>query len=159
MKRPVSLLLPLLLAATLAGCAETAIRDASGAVSTAGTLDAFSVALGDCVIEGAASEEVVEVSQVEVVPCADSHDSEVFAVFDLPDGDFPGDEAVMAAADEGCYGAFPGFVGMAYEDSGLDFGTYFPTEDSWNALDDREVVCLAWDPAGRVTGSLEGVAR
>ncbi|RPF28440.1 septum formation family protein [Georgenia muralis] len=161
MKRAASIVLPLLLLVGLTGCGPTAVRDDTGAVATAGTVDAFSVALGDCVSEGGAeaSEEVVEVSQVEVVPCAESHDSEVYAVFDLADGEFPGDEAVMGSADEGCYGAFAEFVGAAYEDSTLDFGTYFPTEESWNGFDDREVVCLLVDPAGAVTGTLKGAAR
>ena len=51
---------------------------------------------------------------------------------------------------------FEQFVGEAYLDSRFDFSYYYPTEASWSR-GDREVLCVIYDPAGPVTGSLEGV--
>ena len=33
---------------------------------------------------------------------------------------------------------------MTYEESIIDFIAMYPTEDSWNRINDREVVCIAF---------------
>jgi hypothetical protein len=73
----------------------------------------------------------------------------------LPDGPFPGRSAVETAADEGCFAAFEGFVGVPYEESALEVATVFPLEDTW-ADGLRTVSCLAVFPQGGIVGSLEG---
>lgn len=153
--------LPLVLALGLAGCGG-AVRDDTGEVTEAGQADAFNLVLGDCLDEpslAADAEEGTEVSDVRVVPCSEAHDTEVFALFDLADGDYPGDDAVTVQADEGCYAAFADFVGLSYEESELDYYYLTPTEGSWNELDDREVACLIALPGEQVTGTLEASQR
>ena len=149
----------------LAACSsgDEATRDESGAVATQGQLDAFAVELGDCIQDptaGAAPDEEAEVQSIEAVPCSEPHDGEVYHVFDMPDAEeYPGDDAVLAAVEEGCKGAFPDFVGKAYEESTLDFLSLQPTEETWNQMDDREIVCIVVDPSGeKKTGSLKGAA-
>jgi hypothetical protein len=46
------------------------------------------------------------VSDVPTVDCSEPHDNEVFATYDIPDGDFPGEEAIVAAAEEECIELF-----------------------------------------------------
>jgi hypothetical protein len=152
--------LPLLLALGLvAGCGG-ADRDATGTVTAAGQEDAFALAVGDCVADPALNgDDTTEVSDVGVVPCSDPHDTEVFAVFDLADGEYPGDETVTTDADQGCYKEFATFVGVTYEESELDYYFLTPTQESWNAIDDREVACLVGLPGEQVTGSLQGSDR
>ena len=59
-----------------------------------------------------------------------------------------------------CGPAFDTFVGLAYEDSTLDIYQLFPTEDTWEQLDDRLISCLIYDPSNpEVTGTLAGAAR
>ena len=141
-----------LLVVGLGACSDEPERDEAGDVTEAGDEDVFEIAVGDCMTDSTAGE----VSDVPVVPCAEPHTSEVYHTFDVPDGDFPGD--FTQATEEGCLPAFQTFVGMAYEESVLDFTTLEPTAGSW-ADGDREIVCLIVDPAGETTGTLQGANR
>ena len=124
-------------------------------VTEAGSADVFNLHIGDCFDDESASE----ITDVPAVPCADAHDNEVYYLFDLPDGEYPGADAVSSGADEGCAAQFESFAGIAYESSTLDWFTITPTEETWNSLNDREVICSIYDPAGKTSGSLAGVAR
>jgi hypothetical protein len=119
-----------------------------------GEADVFALRVGDCLtmVQG------TEVDAVPVVPCSEPHSDEVFFDFTLDDGDFPGDEAIATAAQDGCLAEFDTFVGMPYDSSTLDIGWYVPTADSWDLRDDRVMSCTIYDPAGDVTGTLAGAA-
>ena len=117
--------------------------------------DAFAIKVGDCLNDAEVAEEV---SSVPVVDCSEPHDSEAYASIMMPDGDFPGGDAVTAAAEEGCLAEFQGYVGIAYEDSSFEVSFYFPTEGSWSG-GDREILCTVYDPSGKTTGSAKGSAK
>ena len=117
--------------------------------------DAFAIKVGDCLNDAEVAEEV---SSVPVVDCSEPHDSEAYASIMMPDGDFPGGEAVTAAAEEGCLAEFEGYVGIAYEESAFEVSFYFPTEGSWSG-GDREILCTVYDPNGQTTGSAQGSAK
>jgi Septum formation len=138
-------------------------RDRDGQVTEAAQANAFALRVGDCLNldDAPATDAPVseEVESVPTVPCDQEHDGEVYAVEDMDEGEFPGDEAVATAAEEFCLSEFQDFVGVAYDESPLDFTTFSPTEDSWNELDDRELLCIVVDPEGGVTGTLEGSAE
>ncbi|WP_159502390.1 septum formation family protein [Microbacterium sp. 18062] len=158
---PVAAILSIALLSACAPVAELfggdaqATRDAqSGEVTGGGQIDVFTLSVGDCLNDQSASE----VYEVPVVPCDEPHDYEVYHDFALADGEWDQD-AVYAAADEGCYTAFPDFVGLSYEESTLDFAYYAPTQLSWEDGDDRMVSCYIGDPGTQTTGSLAGVAR
>ncbi|WP_435736898.1 septum formation family protein [Cellulosimicrobium sp. PMB13] len=136
------------------------VRDDSGAITEADTdADVFSLTVGDCTTDPEdVGTEAAEVTTVPVVPCAEPHDNEVYASTMLPDGDYPGEDAVLESADTHCYDAFAGFVGTAYEDSVYDYWPMYPTSESW-AQGDREVLCLVYHgELEPVTGTLEGIA-
>ena len=128
----------------------SADRDASGAIVDAGSLDAFTIRLGDCFNNtySLASDDAGEVSSLPGVPCSEPHDNEVYAVFDVNLSSFPGDEAMSEHAFEQCLGRFKDFVGNAYEESVLDITALYPSNQSWNAHSDREVVCAVYDMNG-----------
>lgn len=120
--------------------------------------DAFQLGLGDCLLEPA--EE--EFDTYTDLPCDQPHDLEVFHVVDHPAGDdepYPGLEEVADHAEDVCVAAFPDFVGVPWLDSTLETYHIYPVEEGWNILDDREIVCAVYDPAGPVEGTLEGAAR
>lgn len=155
-------------AVTLSGCsildqfapASVPARDAATGEVTQQTdnADVFQVRVGDCLNTGALDAST-EITDVPVVPCAEPHDDEVYHAFELADGEFPGEDAILAEADATCVAQFAEFIGLAYEQSTLDYWPMYPTEGSWEN-GDREVLCIAWDPAGeKVTGTLAGAAR
>jgi hypothetical protein len=138
----------------LAGC--SLLGNVPGTQTDEGTVtDVFAMKVGDCLNDASAGDEV---SSVPIVPCSEPHDSEAYHAFDLPGDVHPGDEAVKQAAGEGCVPAFEKFVGIAYPESNLDFAFYFPTTGTWDQ-GDREILCIVYDPAGKVSGSLKGEAR
>lgn len=142
----------------LGGLTNQTLRDDDGTVVEGNDdASAFDVAVGDCLGEPDGTGDVVET--VPILPCTESHTYEAYSAFQIDDGDFPGLDAITAQADQGCVDAFEDFVGVSYESSMLEFTYYYPTEESWNGLGDREVLCLVFDPAGDVTGSLEAAGR
>ncbi|WP_298455388.1 septum formation family protein [uncultured Cellulomonas sp.] len=148
---------------SLMGGVEPERDEETGEITEAVEADAFAIRVGDCLDysdeapaeEGA--DELEEVSSVPTVPCGEAHDSEVYASHQLDGDEYPGDDAIVASADDMCFADFQPFVGTAYEESTLDFTYLAPTSQSWELGDDREVLCIVTDPQGGVTGTLEGV--
>jgi hypothetical protein len=139
--------------------ATDADRDASGTIVEEGNLGAFTIRLGDCFnnTSAFATDEAGEVSSLPGVPCADPHDNEVYAVFDVDYTEFPGDEQMAEDAFEACFARFEPFVGLEYESSTLDIAALYPSTESWSLQDDREVVCAVYDMnGGKLTGSAKG---
>ena len=136
-------------------------RDASGAIVDSGNVDAFSIQLGDCFddIDQSASSESGEVASVPGVPCSEPHDNEVFAVFDVSNAEFPGEEAMSEIAFDACETRFEDFVGKDYQSSSLDITMLYPTAQSWHAQNDREVICAVFDvELNKLTGSMKDAA-
>lgn len=96
-----------------------------------------------------------EIYELPVVPCEQPHTDEVYFIFDVEDGEFPGDDALTQAASEGCLAEFESFAGIPYDDSVLDFYSYQPTKTSWIRAGDRTVQCIMYSYED-VTGTLRG---
>jgi hypothetical protein len=152
----------LLVAVLLAGCGQQgAVRsdDATGGVTAPGELSAFEVRLGDCFMDDLSESFMSQVENIEAVPCDEPHRNEVYALFDLPDGEFPGEDEVVQLSEEGCFERFPDYVGTDPQESRLNVGYLFPTQQSWDTRNDREVTCAVSDPAGDLKDSVEGVGE
>ena len=94
------------------------------------------------------------------MPCSEPHDPELFHSFDLGGDVFPGDEATINLAREGCISEFDSFIGLAYAESVWDITAIYPTEQTWDAINDREVVCGVFPVSDEDTvGSVRGVAE
>lgn len=138
-------------------------RDATGEVVEGGDLLPSKLRVGDCFdepqLEDLGATEQIETELVDVVPCRGPHDAEVYHSFQLTGSDYPGQGFIDQQA-RACVQEFKEFVGVTYTRSRLDFVYYFPTEESWNFLDDRGITCVVIDPVGGpVSGSLEGSRR
>lgn len=139
---------------SLAGDAE---RDDDGDITDAGNVSAFDLQEGDCIDVPDAGE----VADVRGMPCADPHDGEVYALFDLDGANYPGQKAADRTALRGCADRFQDFIGKSYRSSELIIYYLQPTEASWETQDDREVVCAVTEPNGKKTTveTLEGANR
>ncbi|GIF06563.1 DUF4190 domain-containing protein [Actinoplanes siamensis] len=85
------------------------------------------------------------------VPCSSPHEAEVYSVFTLPGGAWPGQSTVRGTALDGCDRDAERYRTGA--DADLDVRALYPrSATSWSV--DRGVVCIAVDPDGPRTGSL-----
>lgn len=139
---------------------NSADRDNSGAIVDGGSVDAFEIRVGDCFNDSASYVPGVEeeVTSVPAVPCSDSHDNEVYAVFDIGISSYPDDEEMFELAFNSCLDKFEPFVGRDYQTSVLDIYALYPTRESFSRLSDREVVCAVFDMnANKLQGSVRGL--
>lgn len=125
---------------SIIGC--TAERAETGEIESAGSVDAFSLRVGDCFDDQAAG--VTEVEDVPGVPCTEPHDNEIYAAFDLEMAEWPGEKVAGEVADAGCMERFEAAIGAPYEESVLVFWRLIPTAGSWEYRKDREVLCAAY---------------
>jgi hypothetical protein len=115
-----------------------------------------SVTAGDCFDDPAPRDD--EVTDLPIVACDQPHDNEVYAVVELVNGEYPGDDTVLRRAEEGCLDAFEPYVGRAYAISEL-FATWLvPSEASWDH-GDREAICVLFDETGPLEGSMRASGR
>ncbi|GIG29069.1 septum formation family protein [Cellulomonas marina] len=140
---------------SLVGGVEPERDEETGEVMAAVEANAFALRVGDCIdADEEFTEEVQDVASVPTVPCDQAHDSEIYAATEMTDETYPGDETVASAADEFCYGEFESFVGLPYEDSVLYFSAMYPSPESWELGDDREILCVVVDEAGGRTATM-----
>ena len=130
-------------------------RDNSGEVVAEGRESVFDLRVGDCIKE---TNDGGEIGTTTVVPCADPHEYEVFANFDLEPVTYPGSDAVVELAGEGWRARFAGYFQTAYEESVLEVSAFFPTQDSWTRAADRGVSCLGYRMDGQpMVGKVRGL--
>jgi hypothetical protein len=121
-------------------------RDASGAITKAGRVGVDDLRPGDCI----KSFDEGSAFSVTGVPCADEHTTQVFTVYDLPDGDFPGLGKVVSESEKGCVDRVPAAVKGQVGDNKLGVAYLHPQEATWKN-GDREVVCLIVSESGPLT--------
>jgi hypothetical protein len=115
-----------------------------------GTVTATDIGVGDCLREIPGDTRVLTVRTVD---CSESHAGEVFAVLEMPAGDFPGQAAIDAYAEK-CSPALAGYSPAAMTDDSVQMYVLYPTAETW-AQGDRAVTCIATLDPPR-TGSLKG---
>ncbi|PPF17831.1 hypothetical protein C5D25_16720 [Rathayibacter sp. AY1D7] len=146
----------------LSGCSSVvgpdgpeAVRGEGGTVATAGVTDVFSLRRGDCLADPGDDR----IADVDVVPCAEEHELEVFHTFAQPGDRYTSRNTLLAQAEAGCEPEFGAVMGIAYGDSALEYRSLVPSEVGWRH-GDRTIVCAVLDPADdSTTGSLFGSAR
>jgi hypothetical protein len=131
---------------------------AAVALSACGETTVFSLSVGECFQDDAAG--AAEVTDVETVDCDEPHDNEVFHTFELGGDEYPSDDEIIAAIEEECLDpTFADYFGEPYETSEIEIFPITPTAESWEEVDDREVVCAGYIEGERVEGSLQGSGR
>lgn len=128
-----------------------------GQITESSDADVFALQVGDCL--NVADLNDPEIATVPVSPCDQPHDAEIYAEKTLPKGDFPGDDAVQAAAEEFCIPEFESFVGIGFDQSTLDAFPLTPLEDGWNMRDDRLIQCVVYTEGDPVSASFKGSAQ
>jgi hypothetical protein len=105
--------------------------------------------VGDCLLKLTAGAD-----PWETVPCEQPHEAEVFAVFELAEGKFPGDQKVFDIVDRECTKRFEEYVGVPYDESRFGMTNVSPADKvSWYY--DRGVTCLILPDTGALTRSVK----
>jgi serine/threonine-protein kinase len=122
----------------------------TSAPSTA--ISATELQVGDCLNDLTNSTDV---SSLPSVDCTQPHQGEVFAVFDLPPGPYPGADGVDELVSKGCNARLAEYSPGAPSDDAVGLFSVYPLEQNWER-GDREVVCIAKATSGTTTGSIKG---
>ncbi|TQL48575.1 putative regulator of septum formation [Homoserinimonas aerilata] len=140
-----------ILSLTLSGCSM--MQQLSDI--TEGKEDVFSLTLGHCFDDGDLNAD--EVTSVKMPECTETHDNEVYHLYDVSDADFAeyDADALMSEADLSCLPEFEDFVGTSELDTSLYYSYFVPGADSW-ADGDREILCFAYDTNGPIDEPLGG---
>jgi putative regulator of septum formation len=132
-------------------------RDEGGQITRSGSLAITDLRVGDCF--NVRDHDAQEVDEVDGKLCDEPHEYELIFIGDLPDGDFPTDQATTDYFLASCMPAFEAYVGVSFSESKLDLFPFTPTSDGW-ASGDHTMQCVLFDPAdNELTSSLRGVAR
>ncbi len=115
-------------------------------------ISATELQVGDCLNDLTNSTDV---SSLPSVDCTQPHQGEVFAVFDLPPGPYPGADGVDDLVSKGCNARLAEYSPGAPSDDAVGLFSVYPLEQNWER-GDREVVCIAKATSGSSTGSIKG---
>jgi hypothetical protein len=147
----------LIVVVAAAGWYFSARRDETGQISNTGDLQVNELRVGDCF--DLKDPEAEEIDDVEGKRCTNPHQYELYYVAEMPDGEYPSEDAITAWIIENCVPEFAAYVGKDYQDSALDFLPVTPTEGAWDD-GDHAVQCVAFDPGNaELTESLRNAAR
>jgi hypothetical protein len=117
------------------------------------------LATGAC-LDGVRLGSTVDLRDARTADCARTHDVEVIGVLRYGhEGSYPGENALLAYAEQPCRDAFISYIGVPYETSSLDMILIRPTEITW-AKGDRQINCAVGTSDGtKLIGSVKGSAR
>ena len=123
-------------------------RDSSGNVVDGGDLGVFRLQVGDCldvtaITEGSGDE--TEVGAFDAIPCDQPHSGEVVLVAEDHFADLDEYTSITDLSEQGgdaCIAAIDEYTGSTFEESQFDVLPLVPTDASWDALDDRGLVCI-----------------
>jgi hypothetical protein len=102
-----------------------------------GLASTFALRAGDCI-----ADDSLGSAALLTVDCDTTHVWEVYLSQRLPDGPYPGDDAVSSLANETCVDAFEPAVASVYGESQWFVEHLHPDMEGWDTIGDRLVTCL-----------------
>jgi hypothetical protein len=116
----------------------------------------FDLVKGNC-LDGAGLTDGL-VTTIRVVDCSEVHTHEVYYSGRYPESTFDATK-ISNYANDTCLTQFAPYVGIDYARSRYQYLHIVPTQESWTKDNDRDVVCVAFDEDGTITGSIAGRAQ
>ncbi len=125
----------------------------------------FGLSIGDCVLESTLTDRDASgaspgpLMAPTVVPCAEAHVGEVYAIARITTDEAPDASMFRQQTNQLCEGpAFEAYVGMPYLQSSLYYSVLYPSDATW-AVGADEMLCLLTDGGNATTGSLRDSNR
>ena len=156
MKRLIAVLV---LAVAAPACGGSGLaRDDSGGVTRAQQASVPELQTGDC-FNDPEPDQLDAIDEVEVLPCDQPHDNEIFYSFTLAEGAMPAQDEIFDLSASQCLPAFDAFVGIEFELSEMDVFPLTPTVEQWDA-GHRTIHCVLFNlDLSELVGSARGAAR
>ena len=120
-----------------------------GALST----NVFALRPGQCFQNPPASQTVLGVTYVTVVPCTKPHNAQAFVQFSVGGTRWPGTDAIKRQADSGCHARIKGNVQTSKIKASMTLHYLYPLQASW-ASGHRTITCLIVNSKPNLTTSL-----
>lgn len=136
--------------AVVVGLIVVVLLGAAGVVALGrvGTKTVTALDVGDCVTT---LEESGSVRHLPIVECAKEHEGEVYFVYQMPDGKYPGDAKVQKDVEARCAKEINTYAGPGAVQK-YDIFYLRPSSGDWPK--ERGVTCIATDARKPVTGSI-----
>ena len=125
-----------------------------GASVSPGTLstNVFSLRPGQCFQNPPASQTVLGVTYVTVVPCTTPHNAQAFVQFTATGSSYPGVAALKRQADQGCHARIKKNVQTSKIKNSMTLHYLYPLESSWASH--KTITCLIVSSKPNLTASL-----
>ena len=107
-----------------------------------GTIYFADLEVGHCFQDWTAGD-----TQLMAVDCSTPHDNEVYYVAELTADDLPSENDLEKFSSGLCYASFEPYVGALPEETTLDYGWLFPSDESWSE-GDRDIACYLFAKDG-----------
>jgi hypothetical protein len=121
----------------------------SGSLST----NVFSLRPGQCFQNPPASQTVLGVTYVTVVPCGKPHNAQAFVQFTAKGTSYPGTDALKRQADTGCHARIRGNVQTSKIKNSMTLHYLYPLAASWTS-GHRTITCLIVNSKPNLTKSV-----
>jgi Domain of unknown function (DUF4190)/Septum formation len=119
-----------------------------------GTTSVFVLRTGQCFQNPPASQAILGITTVAVVPCSTPHNAQVFVEFSATAGStYPGRSALKRQADTGCHARISGNVKSSKITNSMTLRFLYPLSVSW-AEGHRTITCLIVDAKPDLKSSL-----
>ena len=103
-------------------------RDESGALTEGGPMTVDTLRVGDCLNLPTGDEEF---SAITARKCSQPHDAQVFAIGEVPAGDYPGEAAIQESVDRRCGTRFEEMFADLPNVDDLEITSFAPTQHGW----------------------------
>jgi hypothetical protein len=132
--------------------APTAGPSASASHGTLST-NVFALRPGQCFQNPPASQTVLGVTYVTVVPCSTPHNAQAFVQFNATGTGYPGVDALKRQADTGCHARIQRNVQTSKIKNSMTLHYLYPLQASWTS-GHKTITCLIVAAKPNLTASL-----
>lgn len=117
------------------------------------SVNVFALRPGQCFQNPTASQSVLGVSYVTVVPCGTPHNAQAFVQFNATGTSYPGVESLKRQADTGCHARIRKNVQTSKIKATMTLHYLYPLDTSW-AAGHRTITCMIVNAKPNLTTSL-----
>jgi hypothetical protein len=142
--------LVIVIAAVAIGLSTSSGRSASSPPTQPGVTSVYSLRTGDCLQNPGAR---LGITSIKLVPCDQPHNAQVFAVFPVAGGGYPGTAALRRQAAVGCHTRIAGSINRSLITNSMTLQYLYPESQSW-ADGHRSITCLVVDSTNMTSSVL-----